>query len=358
MIHVADCSVAPPTIYDFPLQSRDSAKVFICYLEIVDVLSDLCQCLMRNTSLPDAERDRIEGRLKLYIRNVPEDLALYDSSTEAYRPFKPEVAQLHVYLLVATIILHRPRSVYGLRSENVPSITAATMALEILEAFHMRELVNSLPMVFSWHILVVACVLISCSRVPGMEEQSNTALDKLETILVVLGTTRKAATQNLQNIRAIRKAVRDRQVSAVSGRPAEWSPRSKDLELEVECSEPVDSTTELLRWCGPRAMYHFKAQTKIIQRYESRSGVNETAPPITDTTLVAELSSQPQVMDLPGGEHQEAFQLDAAASVSQPGGDEFDQSPFFASYEMPTLVGLGDNQWLGEFVEDLGLGYM
>ncbi|ETN40916.1 uncharacterized protein HMPREF1541_05196 [Cyphellophora europaea CBS 101466] len=205
MLNLADCTMEPPSIYDFDNSADVRAQIFVAYQDITCLLYDLCNFLLKPQPPPE-ERTQISQRLVALCRNLPDALRLQDSDGWQ-RPYNFEIAQLHAPLLTTIAIFYRPRSVFAISPENAASIAASNLNFRILQAIHLREETRYLASPFSFYGMVAAIPHLSCLRVAGLRAEADVALDAIESFMEKLGSVRPAAANNLRNVRAIRKAI-------------------------------------------------------------------------------------------------------------------------------------------------------
>ncbi|KAJ6104844.1 hypothetical protein N7523_011164 [Penicillium sp. IBT 18751x] len=346
LINLEDCSVNPPNLEDFPPASHAAAALFVCYVEICGIVSDLCQVLARRGEISIVDRERVEARLKAYIQSFPDQLRLYNpGSHDSYRLFNFQAAQLHIHFLTTITILYRPRSLCYPAEENAPSYVAASLCCEIFEAIHLRELVPFLGTIFSWHILVVAVAQISWSRITGLREKCRAALDTVEKILESFVATRPAAANNLRNIRTIRRAVLNREVPVPTQLPTPTSSLQDhiDLDSDTEGRSGVTGSAipELLRWYGPKVALHYESVVQTFRRHCALLGQR-----------VAGKQHDEREFERPGG-----LGCKAHVPASDPHPDMGDSNLSVYDLDDHDPEELRNNPWMRELVEELELVY-
>ncbi|KAJ4177682.1 hypothetical protein NW767_015062 [Fusarium falciforme] len=351
LINLEDCSVSPPTIHDFPRESEVTALVFVSYVAIAGILSDTCQVLARRREICRTDRMCIENRLKTYIRDCPDRLRLYSGSNRiSYRPFNLQAAQLHIHFLTTVVILYRPKSLCFPSEENIPSFVAAGLCLEIFEAIHLRELTPYLATLFSWHILVAAVSQISWSRVTGLREQCNAALDSIENILSTFASTRPAAANNLRNIRAIRRAVMNREILVPTQMP---TPVSQDDADEASGATTATDTSglsipDVLQWYGPKMESHFQCIIQIFRRHCALLGGRVAGRLLEQNHAVGHENSQNQVV----GNGDASQPTDGSLHLEM---DDINALVDGANDPLPE--DLRNDMWMRDLVEELEMVY-
>lgn len=257
MMSKADTTMSPIAVDDFDNPDDLQSQIFVAYAGITEVLCDLCQILIRQSSITDVERTQVACRLLECADALPPNLRLHNLDG-SQRPYNFEVAQLHVPLLTALAILRRPHSVFSLTSSHASSITAANLVYRIFQAIHLREQTRQLSSAFAWYLLVAAIPHLSCLRVPALRLEASQALDALEGVLYTLGSVRPSAANNLRNVKAIRKAITTRESAPSRGSTRENSqPPTESISHDA-------ATVQTLSLYGPQAIRNRESLTKVL----------------------------------------------------------------------------------------------
>lgn len=257
LLRLADSNMDPPSVHDFPDPNSTRAQIFVSYVAITEIMCDLCELLVKSNPLATEAREQISQRLLDFVQRLPEGLKL-SNGEGLQRPYDFELAQLHVPLLTTITILYRPHSVFTLNPSNAAGVTAAYLNFRILQAIQLREQTRFLSSSFSWYLLVTAIPHLSSLRIPALCKEANTALDAVEGILATLGTVRPSATTNLQNVKAIRRAL-----SAPDTMPFR-DPRPGSVDTSVQDPSQSHMVRELLGIYGPQALRNFDSVLSVI----------------------------------------------------------------------------------------------
>jgi hypothetical protein len=328
----ADSTVSMIELNDFEDLRDHRASVFVAYVKIVQILGNLCELLRRHGLIDHAERAGFISQLDECLSNFPDQLHLLDSR-DSIRTYDLEIAQLHIPVMVTLTILHRPRSIFALGITNAESVTAAHLAFRLFEAIHLRGHTKLLSSAFAWHLLAVSIPHLSALRYPELKEQSNQALDALETSLSILGTVRPAAANNLRNIRAIRSAVH------ASSRTQPTCRNTPELNGSTD-PQVAPSSAHIFRHYGPSAVqYHDKVISALKEPSKTHSNqriaVEDVAVGSFTTTQSCSSTQNLSIDFLPDN--------DVAGSVN-------DAPNLFTALFGP---GLQDNSWMRDWMEDL-----
>lgn len=329
MMSITDSNMDPITINDFDNPNDPRAQIFVSYAGTTEVMCDLCQMLIRQAFLSSVDRGQIASRLLEKARALPPHLRLHNLDG-SQRPYSLEVAQLHIPLLTALAILHRPQSVFNLTSSNAASITAANLLYRIFQAIHLRQHTKNIGSAFAWYLLVAAMPHLSCLRVPGLRAEANAALDTLENVLQTLGTVKPSAANNLKNVRSIRKAVTSRDAAPSRGSRA-------NNHTQTNSSSHNAATVDILSLYGSQAIRNLESVTKVL-----------AAPNFADN----ELLNHPESVNLDTltGNEQAQTQGCGEAEQSALPGFEYDFAEGF-----PELFGehFQENTWMRNWIDDL-----
>ncbi|KAJ9616419.1 hypothetical protein H2200_000137 [Cladophialophora chaetospira] len=206
IVNPSDCSIDPPSIYDFPDPNDPRAQVFVSYVSITSILADLCQLLTRQKDPPPAEKNKIGLRLVEYVRRLPPALRLVQPNGVS-KPYSLDLAQLHIHILTTIIIFYRPQSIFHVPPTSAPAIVASNLNFRIFEAIELRGHTCYVSSGCAWHLLVTAIPQLSCLAIPNLRGECKSNLDTLEGVFRTLGSTRPSARNNLRNIQVIRKAL-------------------------------------------------------------------------------------------------------------------------------------------------------
>ena len=351
LIQLADCSIESPDLNDFPPQHETKAQIFVAYVAVTDILSDLCQLWVRRKGEASVEdKDLISQRLQKVIASLPSKLCLYNASERSHLSFNLEVAQLHIQILSTMIILHRPKSIYALSEHHAAAIIAANISVQIFEAIRLRELLHSLSALFTWYLFVAAVPHLSCLKIREQKAQSDTVLDSIECFLSELASTRLAAATNRRNIQAIRKtvessrAIDELRVEAAGVTYEHQSPSSGPIETDT-----ATPALDLLVFYGPEVVKNTKMMAQVLRRHsaqrEYRIPQNARAPESLAQEGFEEVTgTYTQPPGLPNTENSGML----AFTDGQPS--------YLESYDAHFLETLEDNAWMHEWIEGFQMG--
>ena len=289
IIQPEDCTCALPTIQDFVTLEDSRAEIFKHYVDITRILGDLCQLTTRHGEASPEDKESIAIRLQAFLESLPESLRLYSLSGLA-QGYNLELAQLHVPILIAITILFRPRTVYQLTADNAASVTAAFLSFRVFQAIQLREQTRFLGSPFAWHLMVTAIPLLSSTKVAALQHDANEALDAVEAVLETLGKVRPAASNNLRNVMAIRKAMSS--TSRNIGNTDASIRYSSNQGLGVRRFGP-----QLLQAYGLEAVHQFE-QIADVLRSHAHSQADRSAQAAAQT--LSSLSGRPDA-SLPNG---------------------------------------------------------
>lgn len=331
LLRLADSTMEPPSIHDFPDPNSVPAHIFVSYVGITEIMCDLCELLVNSNHLAAEARDRIEQRLLIFVRGFPKRLKLYDSGG-SQRPYDFELAQLHIPLLTTIAILYRPHSVFTLKPSNAAGVAAAYLNFRIFQAIELREQTRFLSSSFSWYLLVTAIPHLSSLRIPALCKEANLALDAIEGVLGTLGTVRPSATTNLQNVKAIRKAL-----SVPDAGPFRGS-RPSDIDTRIHDRSQPHLVRELLGIYGLQALCNFDAVTNAISHASNDPGLGSQDCMTADLDGMTGEHTRNRQSDM-------QYQSDATGFDAEVGVDGALDSLFGTHFQEST--------WMRDWIDDL-----
>lgn len=327
MLNPADSANVMITAEDFEDPTDRKAAIFVKYVQICQILGDLCQVLTRNSRISHRERNEFSWRLKGYLDSLPDQFLISNSG------YNLELAQLHVPIASTISILHRPRSVFALSSANAASIVAGNLMFRLFQAMEVRGDSKLLSSAFAWHLMAASMPHLSALRVKELKAEANHALDELEKVFTTLGTVRPAAQQNLRNIRAIRRAV-------VASRRSETSRRNtpESMPSDSEVEQPQVPPEQLLQVYGQHVLQHYYRVFAALQDPQLAPVDNTSTPSSNIGDILPPL--QPNTIT-PGG----AMQLELATPIHA-------YQDLFSNFFGDSMQ---DNVWMRDWMDDLRL---
>ena len=284
IIQPEDCTAPMTKVSDFGDQQDVRAAIFVHYVAITRILGDLCQLVTRKGEASSEDKHSIALRLHAYLESLPEAFRLYSGSGLAQR-YSLELAQLHVPILITITILFRPRTVFQLAEGNAPSVAAAFLSFRVFQAIQLREHTRFLSSAFSWHLLVTAIPLLSCTKVAALETEANDALDALENVLETLGKVRPSAVNNLRNVRVIRKAMDSKPQGTTPGLGT------------PNYNGNLHYGSQLLQMYGHEAVHQYRQISDILRLHSNNQAVLKAH----DAAHTLSCLSRPDASDLNNG---------------------------------------------------------
>ena len=253
----ADFTAPPPSPQDFEDPTDPRAEIFCHYVNVIGIMGDLCLILTRKSQVTPGDRYAIAVRLLDFVTALPDSLRLYSPSGVA-RQYNYDLAQLHVPILISLVILFRPKTIHQLAASNAASVAGAFLLFRIFEAIELREHTRYLSSGYGWYYLVTCMPLLSCTKVGALQEEANQALNSLEGAFQTLGQVKPAATNNLRNVQAIRKAM-----SSKSRVPAS-TPNVPEHE-----GESLQLARQILEVYGIAALRQYEQIAEVLTAHES-----------------------------------------------------------------------------------------
>ncbi|KAK6365508.1 hypothetical protein LTS17_011227 [Exophiala oligosperma] len=344
LINLADCTVEKPSLLDFPDPADVRAQIFISWVSICEILHDICLSLSRPDGATLPQKQMLSDRLLDYIRNLSPTLRL-TKLEGAHRPYDFQLAQLHVTILTAITILHRPASIFNISPlySSALSITASHLSVKIFEAMELRGHTQCLSSAYTWSMLVAAIPQLSAlCCVPALAQESGQALDTIETSLQSFSRVRMSAVNNLANVKAIRKAI---SVQQTNNPDLNHTRRGQD-HAETQESSHLDNSNSivfnverLLQPYGPSALKYYESNANILRPF-----IASTIMPGLSEARGGMRGLSDRDMEMNG------WQDEGFGSVSRTNADAF-------NLDFQLLVGddFQETGWMRNWIEDLEL---
>ncbi|KAL6248642.1 hypothetical protein RBB50_004897 [Rhinocladiella similis] len=344
VINIADCTIERPSLLDFQNPADSRAQIFVSWVSICEILHDICLSLSGPNGATLSQRQVLADRLLDYIRNLAPGLRLTKAEGTP-RPYDFQLAQLHVTVLTAITILHRPASIFNISSlfSSAVSITASHLSVKIFEAIELRGHTQCLSSAFTWCMLVAAIPQLSAlCCVPALAHESGQALDTIETSLQSFSRVRMSAVNNLANVKAIRKAI---SLQQTNNQDLSYTQRAQERLEAQECSNLDDSSSiafkvvELLEPYGHSAMKNYESNVDILRPLN----LNAKMPGLSEVRSGVRGFSD-QGMEIHG------WQDEGSGSASRSNADAF-------NLDFQLLVGddFQETGWMRNWIEDLQL---
>ncbi|KEF54996.1 uncharacterized protein A1O9_08648 [Exophiala aquamarina CBS 119918] len=218
------------TLYDFPSGYELQCMLFCNFVKISEIISDICRTLTRHRRLSWEMKKVLVTRLLEWIENLPGLLRLYNANGST-RPYHFDIAQLHIYYLIALCILFRPCSISGISPENSAAVLASSLCHRLLEGIQVRDQMSYLGPIFSWCILVAAIPQLSCAVFPSLWKGSQYKLDDLEGFLTSLESKWPSARFNIGEIHRLREVA-----DSVAANRLSMSRGQSVIEIDSACA--------------------------------------------------------------------------------------------------------------------------
>jgi hypothetical protein len=340
IIQVADCTVEPPSINDFPEPTDLRAQIFVYYVRICGLVGDLCQLLTRNNNPSSEEKNAIGLNLLGWIKSLPPELRLYNSDGSS-RPYDFELVQLHVPYFSAICVLFRPRSVFTITPDSTAAVVASTLNFRLFEAFHLRDQTFYLGPIYAWHTLVAAVPQLSCSRIPSLWEEAQYALVTIEEVLRSLGQKWPSAMNNLRNVQVLRKTIDSAESASI--------PRTTSAPRTSYTFSPV----EFFDTFGAEVMENF-GRIETLLRADSEAERSQISQFSNGSDLpvyaneMSEKSSSLGATPGPGLMNQESFY--ESRNVPIPMNNQFNEFS-----QQLTDINFYHSDWMRSWIDDLGI---
>ena len=181
IIDPSDCSIAPPSLADFPADPKLQRKgeIFIHWVSLCAIIGRVAKFLSRPG---DAFPTHLRQELVDWVRALPPhlQLPLAAARTES-DAFDRDVHQLHLPYLTTIIVLHLRRTAHDLPQALPPAILAASCIVRILRDVLSRGDARFLMAITCWYSGTAFTAMLQASRIPALARDANEGLDVLTT---------------------------------------------------------------------------------------------------------------------------------------------------------------------------------
>lgn len=181
IIDPSDCTIAPPSLADFPPDPRLQRKgeIFIHYVALCAIIGRVAKFLSRPG---DAFPTHLRQELADWVHALPPHLQLPISGARTESDaFDRDVHQLHLPYLTTIIVLHLRRTAHDLPQAPPPAILAAACIARILRDVLSRGDARFLMAITCWYCGTAFTALLQASRIPALARDANEGLDVLTT---------------------------------------------------------------------------------------------------------------------------------------------------------------------------------
>ncbi|PCG91943.1 Transcription factor [Penicillium occitanis (nom. inval.)] len=181
IFNLADCDVKPISTEDFGADEQ-YAKVFVAYVKVCLILGDLCESHRRG-EVSTLQRDNVRNRLFWWLKELPEEMQYFRSSTHASFDNRFE-RQLFVIYFAAVSILYR--SDLSGQMVHPVSLVASSFLVSLLEDFLARDEVQRLPTMFTFYAISAAVPQLVATRNANLKPVADTELAIISQFLLAL----------------------------------------------------------------------------------------------------------------------------------------------------------------------------
>ncbi|KAK1828926.1 hypothetical protein QBC39DRAFT_288531 [Podospora conica] len=180
IIDPTDCTIAPPTLADFPSDPHLQRKgeIFIQWVSLCAIIGRVAKALARpGAAFPAPLRQELAD----WVHALPPYLQLPISSARTTGAFDRDVHQLHLPYLTTIIVLHLRRSAHDLPQALPPAILAASCIARIMRDILSRGDARFLMAITCWYTSTAFTALLQAARIPALAKDANDGLDVLTT---------------------------------------------------------------------------------------------------------------------------------------------------------------------------------
>lgn len=185
IIDPTDCTIAPPTLADFPPDAHLQRKgeIFVHWVSLCAIIGRVAKALARpGAAFPAPLRQELAD----WVRTLPPHLQLPIAASRTTGAFDRDVHQLHLPYLTTIIVLHLRRSAHDLPQAPPPAILAASCMARIMRDILSRGDARFLMAINCWYVSTAFTALLQAARIPALAKDANDGLDVLTTAVVQL----------------------------------------------------------------------------------------------------------------------------------------------------------------------------
>lgn len=211
IFNLADCDIKPISAEDFGADEQH-ATVFVAYVKVCHILGDLCESYRRR-EMSTSQRDNIRNRLFWWLKELPQEMQYFKSSTHASFDNQFE-RQLFVIYLTAVTILYR--SDVSKQMVHPISLVASSFLVSLLEDFLARDEVQRLPTMFTFYAVSAAVPELVATSHANLKPAAETELAIISRFLLALSKrwpTSASAQKLFEALRNSEPAIEDPRVS-------------------------------------------------------------------------------------------------------------------------------------------------
>lgn len=159
LIRMGDFDVSLPSPRDFPVYDV-SAKVFTQAAKLSIIMGRIAEYSMQASQISQQESSALITSLCNWLRDLPADVRLYDS-TYSKNPYNRPVVELHIIYFVSIVLLQALHKEHDKQwRTSLPSIVASSCIARLNEELSYREDEAFLMPIHAFYCMVAAVPLL------------------------------------------------------------------------------------------------------------------------------------------------------------------------------------------------------
>lgn len=276
MLRTQDFDVSPPMPHDFEVPNVQSLA-FVASTQLCQVLRAVFELHQKRQPARPDEVARIEGLLCDWVRELPDDLRIYDRSG-GRKPYCRAVSEFMIQyfttIIFSEILGHKGREQPW--QVSVPSLIAASCAVALLDDIYCRDEAIFLPWTIGCSCLVIALPLIHhVPPSPAKEAARKIELTVLRSVMMEMRDRYGDARMVLRMMKGLEKSTKRTATGENPSPPTTQVPFSRapelfpfpptlceNMDLVALASAPVDeyaafSFAPVQNWPADDAVFDF-----------------------------------------------------------------------------------------------------
>lgn len=155
MLRLLDFNVNQLTAADFETDNAQ-ARIFMAYTHLSVIIAKMLPAQQSKTALSSEEILAILEELKGWIRDLPQEIRLYES-TQTYRAYRRDVYEVHIaYFTSVILFFHVCGQVFRPSTTARMSLVASSCMVRLYQEMDFRDDINYLLAMNNWYLMLAA----------------------------------------------------------------------------------------------------------------------------------------------------------------------------------------------------------
>lgn len=155
MLRLLDYNVKHLTAEDFETDNAQ-ARIFMAYTHLSVIIAKMLPAQQSKTVLTSEEILAILEELKRWIRDLPPEIRLYES-TQTYRAYRRDVYEVHIaYFTSVILFFHVCGQVFRPSTTARMSLVASSCMVRLYQEMDFRDDINYLLAMNNWYLMLAS----------------------------------------------------------------------------------------------------------------------------------------------------------------------------------------------------------